>query len=155
MISDSSPIIFLAKINELNILEKLFKNITISPEVKEEILVDGKSDSKIISRAIEQGWIKIEAQKSNLNLRLGKGEDSAINLAKEKDDSLLIDDALGIKAANSFNIKNIRTTTVILMALKKKLINKKEAINLINKLIGLGYYISPKYYSLLITKLNE
>ncbi len=40
------------------------------------------------------------------------------------------------------------------MALKKKLLNKKEAVDLINKLIDAGYYISPQYYSILITKLT-
>lgn len=155
MISDSSPIIFMAKINSLDILKKLYHNITIPQEVKEELLIEEKLDSKIISKAIEEGWIKIESQNDKFNLKLGKGEDAAISLAKEKNDSILIDDALGIKAANSFNIKIIRTTTVILLALKKKLINKKEAHNLINKLIESGYYISPNYYSLLITKLAE
>jgi len=154
MISNSSPIIFLAKINSLNTLKNLFNKIIIPTEVKEEVLIEGKIDSRIIFQAIEDGWIKIDSPKNNLDLKLGKGENAAINLAKEKNDYLIIDDAKGIKAANAFNIKTLRTTTVILMALKKKLLNKKEAVDLINKLIDAGYYISPQYYSILITKLT-
>ncbi len=37
MISNSSPIIFLAKINSLNTLKNLFNKIIIPTEVKEEV----------------------------------------------------------------------------------------------------------------------
>ncbi len=155
MISNSSPLIFLAKINRLDIMKKLFNKIIIPTEVKEEILMKDSLDSKIISRAIEEEWINISPQQKSLDLNLGKGENAAISLAKEKNDSLMIDDSQGVKAAASLNIKTIRTTTIILMALKKKIITKKEAINLINKIVELGYYIAPEHYSSLLTKLVE
>ena len=155
MISNSSPLIFLAKINRLDLIKKLFNNIIIPVEVKEEILTEEKTDSKIINEAIEEGWIKIDSPKNTLDLKLGKGESAAINLAKEKNDILVIDDASGAKAANSLGIKTIRTTTIIFRALKNKIIAKKEAIDLINKIIELGYYISPKYYAQLITRLMK
>ena len=155
MISNSSPLIFLAKINRLYIIKKLFNSVIIPVEVKGEILTEEKADSKIISKAIEGGWIKVDSLKNTLDLKLGKGESAAINLAKEKKDILIIDDASGAKAANSLGIKTIRTTTIILRALKNRIISKRDAIDLINKIIDFGYYISPKYYSQLITKLME
>ncbi len=154
MISNSSPLIFLAKINQLQLLKKLFRNIIIPSNVEKEILIGDKPDSKSLFQAIKENWIKIENPKKEINLEIGKGEGSAINLAREKNDTLIIDDALGNKIANSFNIKTIRTTTIILMAVKSNFISKKEAIQLINKLIGLGYYISPKYYTSLLMKLR-
>ena len=155
MISNSSPLIFLSKINSLKLLKDLYNYITIPEAVKSEVLIKEKEGYSIIDKAIEDKWIMIENPKKILNLDLGKGENSAITLARENKDSLIIDDAVGIKVANSLNIGTIRTTTVIILAVKRKLLTKKQAISLINKLIENGYYISPRYYSLILTKLTE
>ncbi len=155
MISNATPIICLAKINQLEILKKLFTLIIIPEFVKEEVLVRDKPGYFIISRAIEEGWIKAVNPKEDIDLGLGKGENSAVNLAKEREDKLIIDDAFAIKVAQAFNIEIIRTTTIIFMAVKKNIITKKQAISFINKLIEIGYYISPIYYSALLSELSS
>lgn len=150
MISNSTPIICLAKINQLELLKKLFNKIIIPEVVKDEILVEGKPGFSIISNAIEKGWILVENPKNNYDFGIGKGENAAINLAKEKQDTLIIDDSYAIKIANSFNIDNFRTTKIIFLALKKNLINKKEAKSFIHKLVQNGYYIKQEIYSKII-----
>jgi len=155
MISNATPLICLAKINQLEILKKLFTFIIVPESVKKEILVKGKAGYFAISKAIEENWIKIVDPKENIDLGLGDGENSAINLAKEMKDKLIIDDAYAIKVAQAFNIEIIRTTTAIFMAVKKNIITKKQAISFINKLIDVGYYISPGYYSALLSELSS
>jgi len=54
-----------------------------------------------------------------LDFNLGKGENSAINLALDKKDTIIIDDAQAIKVIKSLNISYFRTTSLILLALKK------------------------------------
>ena len=80
MISNSSPLIFLSKIGELDILRKLFVKIKIPSSVKEEVLIEDKIGGEFIKEAIEEGWIKIEDPKKTLELSLGKGENSVISL---------------------------------------------------------------------------
>lgn len=155
MISNSSPLIFLSKIGKLILLKKLFNSIKIPESVKNEIIIEGKPDSLAIAESIKEGWIKIQNPKKELSFGVGKGENSAINLAIETKEPLIIDDALAVKIATSFNLEVLRTTSIIFLALKKKLLTKKEAIFLLNQLVKEGYYISPKYYSLLIEKLND
>lgn len=155
MISNSSPLIFLSKIGKLRLLKELFGNIIIPEKVRDEVIIEGKSEVLVIKKAISEEWIKIQNPKKELSLELGKGENSAINLAMGINQQLIIDDALAVKVAKSFNIGTLRATSVILSALKKRILSKKEAINSINSLIQAGYYISPKYYSLLIERLNE
>lgn len=150
MISNSTPLICLAKLDELEILKKLFNKISIPEAVKEEVVVAGKPGYAIISKAIEDGWIKIENPKENLELGLGEGENAAINLAKEKEDKIIIDDAFAIKAIKSLNIEYLRTTTIILLSLKKNIINKKQAKDNLQKLVENGYYISPRIFSELL-----
>jgi len=154
MISNSSPLIFFSKINQLSLLKKLFGFIFISNNVKDEIVFGNKSDTIEILNSIREGWIKIIEIKKNIPLGIKGGESSAINLAIERKDKLIVDDALATKITKSFNIETIRTTTVIFMAVKKKLITKKQAISLIDKLIEVGYYISPIYYAKILEKLT-
>lgn len=155
MICNSTPVILLSKINQLRILKETFGSIIIPESVKNEILIENKPGFIIIKKAIEDNWIKIVNTKNKLNLNLGNGEVDAISLAKEKKDTLIIDDSYAIKAARTYGINTIRTTTVVFIALKKKIINKKQAIELINKLIEEGYYIKPKEYSVILNKLKE
>ena len=155
MISNSTPLIFLSKINKLNFLKQLFKTLIIPEDVKKEVLKENKPDSISIKRSIEEGWIKVKDPKDNKDLQLGTGENAAINLARENADSLIIDAALGIKVAQEFNIKTLRTTTIIFMAVNKKIIDKEQAIILVNKLIENGYYISNEYYAKILTKLKD
>lgn len=155
MISNSSPLIFLSKIGKLDMLEKLFGKIIIAEGVKNEVIIEGKSEVSVIKQAINDGWIKIQNPKKEISFGLGAGETSVINLAMEIKQPLIIDDALAVKVAKSFNIETMRTTSIIFLALSKNILSKKEAINSIKMLIQAGYYISPRYYSLLIEKLNE
>ena len=155
MISNASPLIFLSRINQISLLKKLFVTILITTEVKDEIFVESKPGTIDVSNAIKQGWVKIVEVKESIPLGIEGGESSSINLAIERKDKLIIDDAIGIKVAKAFDIETIRTTTVIFMALKKKIISKKQAVSIINKLIDIGYYISPRYYSAILTKLSS
>ena len=154
MISDATALICLSKINNLDILKKVYSVVIIPPAVKNEVLLEEKEGYSSIKNAIESGWIKVIEPKESIALGLGAGENQAISLAKEKKDKIILDDALAIKAANAFGISIVRTTTVIFIALNKKIINKKQAISLLNRLIENGYYISTKNYAALVSKLG-
>src|ERR1700748_579569 len=95
IISDTSCLILLQKIGELELLSKLFGIITTTPE-----------------DAVEFGlpvplWIKIQdtynkKNKSIIEASVDKGEASAIALAIEQDESLLIvDDSKARKFAQN------------------------------------------------------
>jgi len=85
IIADTSCLIALKDIDDLQLLNLVYDKITITPEIEDEfgeslpewIIVEEVSDKKKISL---------------LELELDKGESSAIALAIEKDDSLLIID---------------------------------------------------------------
>ncbi len=154
MICNSSPLIFLSKIGELGILRKLFVKIKIPSSVKEEVLIEDKIGSEFIREAIEEGWIKVEDPKKIIELSLGKGENSVISLGKENEEVVIIDDLKAIKIARSFGLKYSRTTTIILEGVKRGVINKKQALESINKLIEEGYYIAPRYFAAIFSKLN-
>ena len=154
MISNATAIICLSRINRLNLLKKVYSFVMIPSAVKGEVLIEGREGYFSIKNAIKSGWIKVIEPKKSLNLGLGAGENQAISLAKERKDSIILDDAFAIKAAKAFNIPIARTTTVIFIALQKKIITKAQALTALNNLIENGYYISTINYAALIFKLK-
>ena len=155
MICDSSSLIFLAKIGKLELLKELFKEVIITSAIEEEILIEDKEGYNAIKKAREEKWIVVETPKNNMDFGLGKGETSAINLAKEKHERLIIDDLRAIKIAKSLGIDFMRTTDVLLIGLKKGLLTKKETIKLFNDLIKNKYYISPRVYIEIIKRIEN
>ncbi len=61
IISDSSPLIALAKIGRFELLRDLFKEIHISKAVHREVVVRGKEKTgeKEVTQGIKKGWIKV------------------------------------------------------------------------------------------------
>lgn len=155
MISNSSPLICLAKINHLEILKKLFQTIIITEDVKNEVLESEKPGYIEIKKAIKEGWIKIINPLNNIQFRLDSGENSIINLTNERNDTLIIDDNKGIKIALTFNLNVLRTTDIIVMALHEELINKKQAISYIHQIVEQGYYLSSQYYSKILQEIEN
>jgi predicted nucleic acid-binding protein len=110
IISDSSCLILLDKIEALYLLQKLYWTITITPEIYEEF-----------GREIP-GWIEVRSVSNKkyqkiLEAILDRGEASAVALAVENDDSLLIiDDLKGRKYAEFLGLKIIGTLGVLVDA---------------------------------------
>jgi predicted nucleic acid-binding protein len=110
VIADASCFILLDKIDNLQLLQKLFGTVTTSTEVAEEF---GKPLPE---------WIQIKsAQDKNfqsaLFLQVDLGEASAIALAAEHQPSLLIiDDMKGRKLAQKLNLTITGTLGLILIA---------------------------------------
>lgn len=137
IISNSSPLILFAKIGKLNVLEKLYKKITIPQEVYNEVIIKGKdenySDASLIEKNINEFIFvknliqehKKEAEK--LTSALGSGESEAILLCiQEKAELLLIDNLEPRKIAQMKGIKCRSTPAILLEALKNKIITFDE-----------------------------
>lgn len=105
-VSDSSPLITLARIGHFDLLQCLYQRIHISPQVYQEVVITGAGlpGSLEVSRA---SWIEVRplAQAGVLEALirrygLGAGELSSITLAKEQSIRVvLLDDLSARKAA--------------------------------------------------------
>lgn len=133
IISNSSPLILLAKINKLELLGKLYKKITIPYEVYNEVVIKGKnerySDASLIENYINEiifvKNINSEYKKELEKLKgiLGSGESETIVLClQEKAKLLLIDNLEPRKIAQLKGIKCRSTPGILLEAFKSKII---------------------------------
>ena len=106
IVADSSPLITLAKIAQLDILPQIYRLILITPEVYGEVAVTGAGLAGTAEIAAAD-WIEVRSLKAAARLAeaqqelgLGIGEVSAILLATELDaDAVLMDDRDGRRAA--------------------------------------------------------
>ena len=147
VVSNSSPLIVLTKINRIDLLKHLFTSVYISEEVYREVYK--------IKKGHCPRWIKVVKVKGRmavdaLDAIVDKGEAETIILAKELNiKHVLMDDRKGVNLARKMGLEPLRTTTVIGIAYKNDLLAyiQKELLNLREK----GYWITD-YYIEEITK---
>lgn len=147
IISDTSCLILLDKIGELDLLHKLFGTIITTGTVAAEF---GKQLPE---------WIKIKQPtdfhyQTIIEASLDKGEASAIALAVELEDCLLIIDELkGRKFAYQLGIKITGTLGIIVDA---KLANHIPSVKqLIEKIKQTNFRLSPNLEALMLLKSRE
>ncbi|UZE91967.1 MAG: DUF3368 domain-containing protein [Methanosarcinales archaeon] len=156
-ISNSTPLIYLAKINHLDLLEKVYDQIYIPTSVYEETVVRGLEkkflDAGIIKNAVEKGTIEVkeltseqkaEAERLTQFANIGGGEAEAIVLAKHLNLELIIDDVVAQGVARTLGLDTHWTTSFIIRLVSKKLLSRKEARKMIEDLVSSGYRISEE-----------
>lgn len=147
IISDTSCLIALSKIDKLDILRKLYQEVIITREVQNEF-GDSLPAQIIISE------VKNKKKQIEIETRLDKGEASSIALALEISNStLIIDEVKGRKIAKSLNINIIGTIGVLILADKKGLV--KDVMGIILKMVNKGFRLSDKLIDQLIDKYKK
>lgn len=156
VVSNTTPILSFMKLNRLDILEKIYKEIIIPEAVYQEL---EKGKSKYYIDISNEDWIKIFKVKNKnligqLEKDLDKGEGEAIALSLEiSADLLLIDEKLGRKVAKEKGIKISGTIGVLLKAKKKGII--KDVKPLIYELIEKGNYYKETFIKLVLKHAGE
>jgi len=153
IVSNATPLIYLAKIKKYSLLKSLFDKIIISQEVKIEIVDEGKklkqADALLIEREIEVGFIEVMKVEKLLetSLELELGELSTLSLAKKlKIDEVLIDETLGRYAARIIGLVPKGTLYVLLKNLKLKEITFDDFLNILNELLESGFRLKEEIY---------
>lgn len=143
IISDTSCLIALTKIDKIDVLKGLYHEIRITKEVYQEF--GGLLPDWILVTEAKDKQKQKELEKS-----LDPGEASSIALALEEPSTLIIDEIKGRKIAQSLHIDIIGTLGIIVLADKKGLIS--DVIGTILQLVNKGFRLSDKLVSKIIEK---
>lgn len=147
VISDTSCLIIFNKIGQLEILQRVYEYVVTTPEIASEF-------SEILP-----GWVKIQEVQDKkyqefLETQVDSGEASAIALAMEIDDSLLLlDDLKARKLAGKLNLRFTGTLGVITKAKQIGVISEVKPI--INSLLMTDFRISENVIEELLKLNNE
>ena len=152
VVSNSTPLIYLAKIGKLDLLKLIFGEVLIPQEVLTEVVKKGKmlgrKDAYIVENAIVQGWIRVvEADPFEIPIELDKGEEEVLSLAKQlKIEIVLIDEISARSAARLLGLTPRGTLFVLLMSLKEKFIAFDEFLQALDQLIEQGFRLKEEVY---------
>lgn len=152
-VSNSTVLIYLAKIGKLALLKELFREVLIPKEVFREVVINGKEqqqpDAFAVEVAIEEGWIRIveiEALGELDKFGIDTGEAEAISLARSLGAPVLLDQTHARIAAKTLGLKPGGTIFVLLGALHKKLLTYEEYLFSLEELVRAGFRMSDEVY---------
>ncbi len=144
IVSNSGPLIHLARIDRLKLLKELFGEVIIPNEVKLEVVDRGKdegmADAFLIESEMENGWIVIDRSNDRRVKEIAEsagidtGEAAAIMLAKSMKCPALIDDLAARRFAIGLGLPVVGSIGVLIRCAKVHTISKSEALDALEKL---------------------
>lgn len=162
VVSDTTPLISLLKIDRIDLLEKLFGQVLIPRAVFDELTLDErfKLEADQIRR---KQFIKVKAVKNPESASvlkratgLDQGESEAIILTDEQNaDVLLMDEAKGRAVSFQMGFKIMGTIGILMAAYEENELTADEVRACVEGLQRAGRHISQKQYQMLLDKLGE
>lgn len=121
VVSDSSPLILLARMGQADLLANLFRDVFIPREVWREIQANpNRVDAKAL---VSLSWLRVVEGPAPGPLERGAGERAAIALAQSvASDLLLVDDRQARRTADRLNIRTAGTASILEAAFRAGLI---------------------------------
>lgn len=147
VVSNTGPIIGLAKIGRSFLLKSMFEEVLIPPLVHRELFGKVGGESEEIERALNDfihiaDLMPLEPATEQATADLDEGEKQAIGLAStiEGHVVLLLDDRAGRQVAKRLNIRTTGLVGLLLLAKEKGLV--ENVGSLIEELRNNGYWLS-------------
>jgi uncharacterized protein len=159
IVSDTSPLLNLAVINQLDLLHELYQEIIIPPVVYNELVVAGWNMPGAIE-VEEAAWIQVKSAQNksvaaSLHLQLDPGEAEAIALAIELSaDLLLVDERKARVVATQLGLPVVGLLGVLVEAKQKRHVTAVRPI--LDRLIQeASFWISPELYQHVVSSVGE
>lgn len=146
VVSDSAPLIALARISQFDLLKSLYGSVSIPRAVHSEVTKDKLSRAGAMEVSAAE-WLRVcvvqdQVAVALLEQQLDTGESEAIVLALQLGaDALLIDEKKGRRIAQSQGLPVVGTIGTILLAKQKRLID--EVTPLLIELQNSEFRMSP------------
>lgn len=148
VVSNSSPLIALAQIDCLHLLEKLFISIVIPPSVTRE------TTSVVLPTWVIERPLAQPVGPRILRASLGPGESEAISLALEVNAQwIIVDDRPARRLAEALNLPVLGTLGVLLAGKRRGFLPAVRPC--IDALVNLGFRIAPDLYERIVADAGE
>jgi len=160
IVADASPLIGLARIDRLPLLQQLYQQVLVPPRVLAELEIGGdRPGARRLAGALADGWLSAaslerEKELSSFHHLLDPGEAEAILLSEEHPGcGLLVDDRRGRQVARARGIRVVGTGGVLLLAKRERLIERVGPE--IDRLADAGYRLSSALRERLLALAGE
>ncbi len=158
VLSDASPLIALAATGTFGLLRELFGAISVTAEVRGEVLAGGARPGAIeLRRGMAARWIRVHRTVTGAPAfpKLGPGEASILSaaLAAGGDCYLLLDDERARREARAHGIEFTGTLGILAVAKRRRLIPALKPC--LERLFGHGFHFSPELARSLLKDVGE
>lgn len=155
-VSNSSPIIALARCGRLDLLRGVYERVLIPPGVRDEVAVGGPG-----SHAVGQlTWLQVQpiadaARARELHPGLGRGESEAIALALEVPglEVVILDDGGARRRARALGLRVTGSAGVVVAAKARSLIPMARPV--LDELRAVGFYLSDAAFAQALADAGE
>lgn len=157
VVSDTSPVLNLALIDRLELLDRQFGTVDIPRQVWGE-LTTGEDGLSALESAQSDGLLDVvDVEESRLYVEfrreLDRGEAAAIQLAIENDaDRLLVDEREGRQVARRHGLSVTGVVGVLLRAGRDDVVDVRSELNALR---DAGFWISDDLYETAIERAND
>lgn len=165
-IFDATPLIYLAKVDRLELVQHLDESCVIPELVYEEVvdtgLEEGYPDARRIERSVDNGPFDVVSVtttpllsrlQTNDNL---SGADAAVLAHADKCGGVAVmDETYGRDVAATEGIPTRGTAYLVLKLAKRGAIDAEEARGVIDAMIDEGWYCAPDVYTRIVQKLES
>jgi hypothetical protein len=156
VVSDSGPLIALARIDRLALLPELMESIVVPPAVFAEVTAD--RDLPGAQAVLAAPWIRVvpvlQPSAVDLNIVLGEGESQAIQLAASTPGALLlVDDGRARLVAERLGLRLTGTMGVLIRARRAGLITALRPE--VEGLRRHGIHIAPALVEAVLRQMGE
>lgn len=166
IVFNSTPLIYLAKVGLSKVLEDLKGEKVTSPEVKREVVDEGKRkgvpDAVVLEKLFDGKVFQVVEPKDKEFLsRLMKTrglhvtDAEVLALAKELDGLAVADDEVARKTAKVYGIAYVGTPYVLARAVYEGLVTKERAKQAVNEMVFVGWRCSIESYAKIIEVLEK
>jgi len=158
LVFNSTPLIYMAKVGLSRVLEDLKCEKLTSPQVKKEVVDEGKHkgipDAIVLEKTFQNNAFKVTEPKDRnflASLLRTKGlhitDAEVLALAKECDGIAVIDDEVARKTAKIYGVSYVGTPYILMRAVTERLITKERAKQAIKEMIFAGWRCSVETYA--------
>ena len=159
-VADASPLIFLAKVRRLDLVEKLLgKDIRVARSVRGEILAHGADpeETRILEAFLARCSVEDVRHPRRFALALSRADNDCLTLAVRcRATAILCDDRLLRLTAETEGIRPIGTLGLVLRALRRGILSKAETKQLVDVLVRAhGFRISIEVYQAVVAQIES
>ena len=162
VVSDTTPLISLLKINKIDLLENMFGKVLIPQAVFDELTVDDRFQMEANQiRQKEYFVVKPVNNPASASILkratgLDQGESEAIVLTDELEaDLLLMDEAKGRNVSAQMGIRIMGTIGILMAAYEEQELTANEVRECVDGLQRAGRHIGRRHYQMLLDRLKD
>ena len=151
IVSNATPLIYLAKADQLSLLHGMFETVFIPDAVYREVVTQGKNkgenDAFRVERAVKEGWIVVKKVQKlfNIELSIHPGEVEVISLARELAIKVvLMDDTKARIAAELADLKPKGTLWLLINAVREKILDFDRFLIALEDIVKSGFYLKEE-----------